>query len=177
MQFVYLNTRKQLLNRVLELQEEVNDYKGYYGYYKEAYKRVVKEKSDQDDYIRNLEGQLEHEKDAANGYKKAYFKELEEKQELLKPINVTIEQISADVLKMIREKTLQETHKCTKECFEEHIIPAIQHDCNSMNLECKPYNETVNKFLDHWEERLNENYNFIQCLYIKNGKIKVYFKK
>lgn len=209
MHFMYLNTKSQLIKRVLGLQEKLSEYKGYYEHFRGEYKRVSKEISDQnelikvledklkrserklsreiflselecqsklqekDDEIKHLQQQLEHEKDATNGYKKSYN---ELKQKETKEVNFTINQINADVWKMIRYKTFP--HTCTEECFEEHVIPAIQRDYDSIDPKYKESNEAINYFLDHWEERLRKNYNFIYCLYIgKKGNVLVSFKK
>ena len=171
MQFIYLNTRSGLIKRVLELQEELSDYKGYYEYYKKEYKMVVKEKADE---IKHLQQQLEHEKNAIDGYKKAY-NELKEKQ--TKEVKVTVNQFSNDVWKLIRDEVLQETHKCTKECFREHVLPAIQSDYNSIDPKYKKNENVIDDFLDHWERRLSETYYFVDALFLFQGHVIVNFKK
>lgn len=185
MQFIYLNTKKQLRDYIMEQNERNNLLKSNRDYWRKQFEITLNESQEKQSAIEALESevfylteQLEHEKNATNGYKKVYFKELEEKEKSVKPIKITVNGRKSDVCKMILYKTApKETHKCTKECLNEHVLPAIQRDYDSISLEYKSYNETVNKFLDHWEERLNENYDFIECLSIGNGKIEVYFNK
>ena len=175
MQFIYLNTKRQLLKRVLDLQEELNDYKRYYEHFRDGYKRVSKEIFDQNDYIKHLECSLEHEKNAADGYKKAY-NELKEKE--TKEVNFTINQINAGVWKAIKAKTFpEETHKCTKECFVDHVMPAVQRDYDSINPKYKEDIETINAFLKHWGLRLKETYSFVNYLFVNfDGEVKAIFK-
>lgn len=208
MQFIFLKTKRQLFNKVLELQKEnkeiretVNFFKRQYDcktiqlkdrndtirdlekkienlkkqnskdifYSGLEYKAKLKEKND---IIKFLEGQLEHEKNTADGYKKAY----EELKETTKETNFTIKQINADVWKLIKGKTFQETHKCTEECFVKHVIPAIQRDYDSINPKYKENAQTIDSFLTHWEKRLGETYDFIEGLYVFHSQIKVKFK-
>jgi chromosome segregation ATPase len=183
MQFIKLNTKRQLLDRVLELQEELKTLKDGYLFFKRQYDVKVIQLSDRNDTIRHLESeikylqqQLEHEKAAVNGYKKAY-EELKEKQKSVKPINVTINQVNTDVWKVIRDEVLQKTHKCTKECFKEHVLPAIQRDYDSINPKYKDNPKTINNLLVHWEQRLSETYDFIDALFLVYGKVIVNFKK
>lgn len=181
MHFMYSSTKKQLIKRVLELEKEKEEIKNtsllIHEAYKSAfksYKSASKQVQIRNDKIRYLEQQLEHEQDAANGYKKAY-NELKEKK--AKEVNFTINEINADVWKLIRSEALQKTHKCTKRCFVEHVMPAIQRDYDSINPKYKEDNKTINAFLIHWEKRLSENYDFIHYLYVNfDGEVKAIFK-
>lgn len=57
-------------------------------------------------------------------------------------------------------------HNCNRNCFKEHILPAIQRD----------YDSTFEKFnfLNYWYEKLSKEYHWLESLYIIDGK--VYFK-
>lgn len=63
-------------------------------------------------------------------------------------------------------KTLNNEHYCNRNCFKEHILPALQRD----------YDFTLEKigFLNYWYEELSKEYTWLESLYIIDGKI--YFK-
>lgn len=182
MHFMYLNTKSQLIKRILDLEKEKEEIRRTSSLIHEAYKSAFKSYKSargqvqvRNDEIRYLQQQLEHEKDAANGYKKAYNK-LKEKQ--TEPITFKINQINADVWKMIKAKTFpEETHKCTKECFRQHVLPAVQRDYDNMNPKYKENNDYVSRFLAHWNDRLNDTYNFVDNLFLFQGHIIVDFKR
>lgn len=61
-------------------------------------------------------------------------------------------------------------HKCTPECFEKHVIKAIQDDYDSCSKKNKPY------FLMYWYDNLSEYYPWLKTLFSVNGKIGFYSK-
>lgn len=62
----------------------------------------------------------------------------------------------------------EEEHKCTPECFEKHVIKAIQNDFDSCSREDKLY------FLMYWHDNLLEYYPWLDSLNTIDNKI--YFK-
>ena len=210
MQLMFLNTKSQLIKRVLELEKDNKEIRGTANFIKRQHdlksiqltykndtikaledklkqsdKKLAREiffselrfqarLQDKDDEIKHLQQQLEHEQDASNGYKKDY-NELKEKE--TKEVNFTINQINTDVWKMIKGKTLPEIHKCTKECFVKHVVPAIQRDYDSVNPKYKEDNDYISRFLAHWNDRLNDAYDFVHYLYLNfDREVKTVFK-
>lgn len=62
-------------------------------------------------------------------------------------------------------------HKCTPECFDKHVIKAIQNDYDSINPENKVAKYL---FINYWHDNLLAYYPWLKRLYSINGKI--YFK-
>lgn len=67
-------------------------------------------------------------------------------------------------------KEINNEHQCNRHCFTEHILPAIQSDYDECN-----YNSHLiqHKFIEYWSEKLSNEYDFVNCICLMNGKIAV----
>ena len=93
------------------------------------------------------------------------------KQNKLITYNISINKEDFDsAIKKVTENILREKeHKCTSECFGKHVIKAIQKDYDSIDSK----NDKLDKFIfiNYWHEKLSEEYYWLKCLYIIDGKI------
>lgn len=74
-------------------------------------------------------------------------------------------------------KELNNEHHCDKDCFAEHVLPAIQSDYDSRSINFKNNWYERHNFLQYWKRKLKNEYNFIECLYMIAGTIMVTFKQ
>lgn len=73
-------------------------------------------------------------------------------------------------------KTLNNEHHCNRNCFKEHILPAIQNDYNKLsNFQKRDLIYGV-KFFSHWENKLKEEYDFLSSVYKVKDTIFCQFK-
>lgn len=86
-------------------------------------------------------------------------------QKVILNINVTPEELAKQIIKELNKS---EEHTCTPECFDKHIIKAIQNDYDSHNGK---YRESL---IRYWYDNLSAYYPWLKCLYIIDNKI--YFK-
>lgn len=82
-------------------------------------------------------------------------------------VNVTPEYLAKEVARALN-KTEKQEHKCTSECFGEHVIKAIQKDYESCPVVFKA------TFIKYWYDNLSAFYPWLESLYIIDEKI--YFK-
>lgn len=66
------------------------------------------------------------------------------------------------------KRVVNNEHQCNRNCFTEHVLPAIQRDCD---LTSEKFN-----FLNYWYEKLSKEYPWLESLYIIDGKIYFNFK-
>lgn len=69
-----------------------------------------------------------------------------------------------------------EEHNCDKNCFAEHVLPAIQSDYNYKVLEFMLDSDKRHYFIEYWNQQLKKEYNFIENLYMIADTIMVRFK-
>ena len=69
-------------------------------------------------------------------------------------------------------KVINNEHHCNTNCFSKHVLPAIQNDYNKFE-----YNSILlqNKFFEHWNNKLFNEYDFAKSIALVNGKISVRF--
>lgn len=101
--------------------------------------------------------------------------ELDKKQKEPIKFNISMDKKDVDdIVKKVTENVLgKQEHKCTKECFEEHILSVIQSDYNKLNFE---NGKAKQHFLDYWSTDLKREYDFIAYFYIVCDKIRVTYK-
>lgn len=137
----YLGFEK-VKSELVKLKKE-NEYLRYKLYLsKEAYKRLDEENED-------LKRRIKYSKEP-----KAILN-----------IDITPEELSKQIIKELNKN---EEHKCTPECFQEHVIKAIQNDYDSHNGK---YRVSLVKY---WFDNLWPYYPWLESLYIIDNKI--YFK-
>lgn len=73
------------------------------------------------------------------------------------------------------EKLLDSEHHCNKNCFAEHVLPAIQSDYNYKTLEFMLDRDKRHYFLKYWNKKLKNEYDFIENLYMIADTIMVRF--
>lgn len=66
-------------------------------------------------------------------------------------------------------------HKCTRSCFAEHVLPAIQNDYNNKVLEFLLDRNERHYFLKYWDKKLKNEYDFVENLYMIADTIMVRF--
>lgn len=74
-------------------------------------------------------------------------------------------------------KTLNNEHYCNRYCFTEHILPAIQKDYDSRSIQFKNDWQKRHCFIQHWKQKLKNEYDFLESLYMIADTIMVSFKK
>lgn len=70
------------------------------------------------------------------------------------------------------EKGINNEHNCNRNCFKEHVLPAIQCDLNNFRYE-KDSEEF--DFLCYWDKKIKKEYDFVKYLHIYKGLIGVTF--
>lgn len=70
------------------------------------------------------------------------------------------------------EKLLDSEHHCDKNCFAEHVLPAIQRDYDKCN---NSSHLIRHKFIEYWSDRLCDEYNFINCICLINDKLAILY--
>lgn len=105
-----------------------------------------------------------------NEYLNKEIEVLEKKQKESNVISISMNKEDVDsIVKKVTENILgKQEHKCTPECFEKHVIKAIQNDYDSIDLKNKT---AKHYFLQYWFENLTREYAWLKCLQIINGKI------
>ena len=92
----------------------------------------------------------------------------------------SVESISDYMFLMKKYQKLAEKinneHQCDKNCFAEHVLPAIQSDYNYKLLDFMLDQSERLHFLKHWDKKLKNEYNFIEDLYTITDTIMVRFK-
>ena len=71
------------------------------------------------------------------------------------------------------ERLLDNEHNCDKNCFAEHVLPAIQSDYEKYN---NSSHLIQHKFIEHWSDKLYDEYDFVSCICLVNDKITVKYK-
>ena len=88
--------------------------------------------------------------------------------------NLNIDISVDEAVKMIAEKINgSKEHKCTKECFVEHVLKPIQKDYDKIGI--KDWKAKA-QLIEYWAEKINKEYDFIEYFYMVKGKIYVTFK-
>ena len=64
-------------------------------------------------------------------------------------------------------------HQCDKNCFAEHVLPAIQRDYDKCN---NSSNLIRHKFIEHWSDKLYDEYDFVSCICLINDKLAVKYR-
>lgn len=94
--------------------------------------------------------------------------ELKQKDD--KPSKTALE--LAKAIKQEFDKGREKEHKCTKECFENHVLKAINRDKFNGHFEKNDLD-----FLRHWAVKLFNEYDFLAGVYYdKRGQVIVTFK-
>ena len=70
-------------------------------------------------------------------------------------------------------KKINNEHQCDKNCFAEHVLPAIQSDYDKCN---NSSNLIRNKFIEYWSNKLYDEYDFVQYITLINDKLAVKYK-
>lgn len=73
-------------------------------------------------------------------------------------------------------KELSNEHQCNKNCFAEHVLPAIQRDYDSRSINFKNDWYKRRNFLQYWKKKLKNEYNFIEGFYMIADTLRVTFK-
>ena len=71
------------------------------------------------------------------------------------------------------EELLDNEHKCDKNCFAEHVLPAIQSDYDKCN---NSSHLIRHKFIEHWSNKLYDEYDFVHYICLINDKLAVKYK-
>ena len=83
----------------------------------------------------------------------------------------------AEILAEKVRKALNNEHHCDKNCFAEHILPAIQSDYDKLsNFQKRDLMYDV-KFFSHWENKLRKEYDFLFSIYKVKDTIFCQFKQ
>ena len=70
-------------------------------------------------------------------------------------------------------KKINNEHKCDRNCFAEHILPAIQSDYEKYN---NSSHLIQHKFIEYWSDKLYDEYDFVHCICLVNDKLAVLYK-
>lgn len=75
------------------------------------------------------------------------------------------------------KKVVNDEHYCNRHCFTEHILPAIQRDYDSRSIQFKNDWQKRRCFIQHWKQKLKNEYDFLESLYMIADTIMISFKK
>lgn len=64
-------------------------------------------------------------------------------------------------------------HQCNRNCFAEHVLPAIQRDYDKCN---NSSHLIRHKFIEHWTDKLYDEYDFVHCICLINDKLAVKYR-
>lgn len=113
------------------------------------------------------------------------FLNLELDKKLKEPpvINISMDKENVDdIVKKVTENILgKKEHKCDKACFMFHVIKPIQNDIikkfgKDIEERSKHLDEII-IFVGEWEEKLKQEYDFVEELFTVNfGTLRVKFK-
>ena len=73
-------------------------------------------------------------------------------------------------------KEFYSEHNCNLNCFKEHVLPAIQRDYDSKSIQFKNDLHERHCFIQHWKQKLKNDYDFLESLYMIADTIMVAFK-
>ena len=74
------------------------------------------------------------------------------------------------------EKGINNEHQCNQYCFKEHVLPAIQRDYDYRSIKFKNDWQKRHCFIQHWKQKLKNEYDFLESLYMIVDTIMVSFK-
>lgn len=79
----------------------------------------------------------------------------------------------AEILAEKVRKVINKEHHCDKNCFAEHVLPAIQRDYDKCN---NSSHLIRHKFIEYWSNKLHNEYDFISCICLVNDKLAVKYR-
>ncbi len=103
------------------------------------------------------------------------YRKLEELENKNKLSSIYDKLILQSKLKKI-DKEIYSEHNCNLHCFKEHVLPAIQRDYDSKSIQFKNDWHERHCFIQHWKQKLKNEYDFIESLYMIADTIMVSFK-
>ena len=74
------------------------------------------------------------------------------------------------------DKEIYSEHNCNLNSFKEHVLPAIQRDYDSKSIQFKNDWHERHCFIQHWKQKLKNDYDFLESLYMIADTIMVAFK-
>jgi hypothetical protein len=74
------------------------------------------------------------------------------------------------------DKEIYSEHNCNLNCFKEHVLPAIQRDYDSKSIQFKNDWHERHCFIQQWKQKLKNDYDFLESLYMIADTIMVAFK-
>ena len=115
-----------------------------------------------------------------------YWKDLALREESYKNFYEALYKVKKEkVIELIREnqsldrkldKEIYSEHNCNLNCFKEHVLPAIQRDYDSKSIQFKNDWHERHCFIQHWKQKLKNEYDFLESLYMISDTIMVAFK-
>ena len=115
-----------------------------------------------------------------------YWKGLALREESYKNFYEALYKVKKEkVIELIREnqsldrkldKEIYSEHNCNLNCFKEHVLPAIQRDYDSKGIQFKNDWRERHCFIQHWKQKLKNEYDFLESLYMISDTIMVAFK-
>ena len=115
-----------------------------------------------------------------------YWKGLALREESYKNFYEALYKVKKEkVIELIREnqsldrkldKEIYSEHNCNLNCFKEHVLPAIQRDYDSKSIQFKNDWHERHCFIQHWKQKLKNEYDFLESLYMISDTIMVAFK-
>ena len=115
-----------------------------------------------------------------------YWKDLALREESYKNFYEALYKVKKEkVIELIREnqsldrkldKEIYSEHNCNLNCFKEHVLPAIQRDYDSKSIQFKNDWHERHCFIQHWKQKLKNDYDFLESLYMIADTIMVAFK-
>ena len=115
-----------------------------------------------------------------------YWKGLALREESYKNFYEALYKVKKEkVIELIREnqsldrkldKEIYSEHNCNLNCFKEHVLPAIQRDYDSKSIQFKNDWHERHCFIQHWKQKLKNDYDFLESLYMISDTIMVAFK-
>ena len=107
--------------------------------------------------------------------RKKLYQNLYESQKS-KVFKLTAENRSLDRKLEDIEKGINNEHQCNQYCFKEHVLSAIQRDYDYRSIQFKNDWQKRHYFIQLWEQKLKNEYDFLESLYMISDTIMVAFK-
>ena len=107
--------------------------------------------------------------------RKKLYQNLYESQ-ISKVFKLTTEKRSLDRKLEDIEKGINNEHQCNQYCFKEHVLPAIQRDYDYRSIQFKNDWQKRHYFIQLWEQKLKNEYDFLESLYMIADIIMISFK-
>ncbi len=105
-----------------------------------------------------------------------YWKDLALREENKNKLSLIYDRLIFQSKLKKADKEIYSEHHCNLNCFKEHVLPAIQRDYDSKSIQFKNDWHKRHCFIQHWKQKLKNEYDFLESLYMIADTIMVAFK-